>query len=109
MATASCIQILGVGAEPVAAALAYGIHGGTDGDTVLVVDVGGGTFDVRWARDCCCRGSLQFLNSQLSSVEWTLVSSYGNCYRVLQSRGEAQSGFAGKIGTAPHLPASGAA
>ena len=33
--------------EPVAAALAYGIHGGTDGDTVLVFDVGGGTFDVR--------------------------------------------------------------
>ncbi|PRW56798.1 molecular chaperone [Chlorella sorokiniana] len=32
--------------EPVAAALAYGINGGTDGDTVLVVDVGGGTFDV---------------------------------------------------------------
>ncbi len=35
--------------EPVAAALAYGINGGTDGDTVLVVDVGGGTFDVRCA------------------------------------------------------------
>lgn len=33
--------------EPVAAALAYGINGGTDGDTVLVFDVGGGTFDVR--------------------------------------------------------------
>ncbi|KAL4443559.1 hypothetical protein ABPG75_011296 [Micractinium tetrahymenae] len=32
--------------EPVAAALAYGINGGTDGDTVLVFDVGGGTFDV---------------------------------------------------------------
>lgn len=39
---ALCLQ------EPVAAALAYGINGGTDGDTVLVVDVGGGTFDVRW-------------------------------------------------------------
>jgi hypothetical protein len=35
--------------EPVAAALAYGINGGTDGDTVLVFDVGGGTFDIRWA------------------------------------------------------------
>jgi molecular chaperone DnaK (HSP70) len=33
--------------EPVAAAMAYGIHGGTDGDTVLVFDVGGGTFDIR--------------------------------------------------------------
>ncbi|KAI3428105.1 hypothetical protein D9Q98_006488 [Chlorella vulgaris] len=32
--------------EPVAAALAYGINGGTDGDTVLVFDVGGGTFDI---------------------------------------------------------------
>lgn len=32
--------------EPVAAALAYGIDGGTDGDTVLVFDLGGGTFDV---------------------------------------------------------------
>ena len=32
--------------EPVAAALAYGINGGADGDTVLVFDVGGGTFDV---------------------------------------------------------------
>ena len=36
--------------EPVAAALAYGINGGTDGDTVLVFDVGGGTFDVRQGR-----------------------------------------------------------
>lgn len=32
--------------EPVAAALAYGIDGGTDGETVLVFDWGGGTFDV---------------------------------------------------------------
>lgn len=35
-----------------AAALAYGINGGTDGDMVLVFDVGGGTYDVRcgpWA------------------------------------------------------------
>lgn len=32
--------------EPVAAALAYGINGGTDGETVLVFDWGGGTFDV---------------------------------------------------------------
>ena len=32
--------------EPVAAALAYGIDGGTDGDTVLVVDIGGGTLDI---------------------------------------------------------------
>lgn len=32
--------------EPVAAALAYGINGGTDGDTILVFDLGGGTFDV---------------------------------------------------------------
>lgn len=39
--------------EPVAAALAYGINGGTDGDTVLVFDVGGGTFDVRCARKRC--------------------------------------------------------
>ena len=32
--------------EPVAAALAYGIDGGTDGETILVFDWGGGTFDV---------------------------------------------------------------
>lgn len=32
--------------EPVAAAMAYGINGGTDGETVLVFDLGGGTFDV---------------------------------------------------------------
>jgi molecular chaperone DnaK (HSP70) len=31
----------------VAAALAYGIGGGADGETVLVFDVGGGTYDVR--------------------------------------------------------------
>ena len=36
--------------EPVAAALAYGIGGGADGDTVLVFDLGGGTFDVRRVR-----------------------------------------------------------
>jgi molecular chaperone DnaK (HSP70) len=35
-----------VAAEPVAAALAYGIGGAADGETVLVFDVGGGTFDV---------------------------------------------------------------
>jgi molecular chaperone DnaK (HSP70) len=32
--------------EPVAAALAYGIDGGSNGETVLVFDWGGGTFDV---------------------------------------------------------------
>lgn len=32
--------------EPVSAALAYGIDGGTDGETILVFDWGGGTFDV---------------------------------------------------------------
>jgi len=32
--------------EPVAAALAYGVEGGTDGETILVFDWGGGTFDV---------------------------------------------------------------
>jgi molecular chaperone DnaK (HSP70) len=39
----SAVQLL---QEPVAAALAYGIDGGADGETVLVVDLGGGTFDV---------------------------------------------------------------
>lgn len=40
------IELVHLLQEPVAAALAYGIDGGTDGDTVLVIDVGGGTFDV---------------------------------------------------------------
>lgn len=43
LAGLSTVQLL---QEPVAAALAYGINGGADGQTVLVVDMGGGTFDV---------------------------------------------------------------
>lgn len=50
-ATLAAAEAAGIGTvhllqEPVAAALAYGIHGGNDGDTVLVFDLGGGTFDV---------------------------------------------------------------
>ena len=50
-ATINAAQIAGIHnvhllQEPVAAALAYGIDGGTDGETVLVFDWGGGTFDV---------------------------------------------------------------
>lgn len=40
------IQIVHLLQEPVAAALAYGVEGGTDGETILVFDWGGGTFDV---------------------------------------------------------------
>lgn len=32
--------------EPVAAAMAYQLFGGTHGETILVLDIGGGTFDV---------------------------------------------------------------
>jgi len=50
-ATLEAVTLAGVSTvhllqEPVAAALAYGIDGGTDGETVLVFDVGGGTFDI---------------------------------------------------------------
>ncbi len=50
-ATMEAVNLAGVSTvhllqEPVAAALAYGIDGGTDGETVLVFDVGGGTFDL---------------------------------------------------------------
>jgi molecular chaperone DnaK (HSP70) len=50
-ATLEAVTLAGVSTahllqEPVAAALAYGINGGTDGETVLVFDIGGGTFDV---------------------------------------------------------------
>ena len=50
-ATLEAAKLAGIAAvhllqEPVAAALAYGIDGGTDGETVLVFDIGGGTFDV---------------------------------------------------------------
>ena len=40
------VEVVHLLQEPVAAALAYGIDGGTDGETVLVFDWGGGTFDV---------------------------------------------------------------
>ena len=40
------VQIVHLLQEPVAAALAYGVEGGTDGETILVFDWGGGTFDV---------------------------------------------------------------
>ena len=40
------LGVLGILDEPTAAALAYGIDLGTDSRTVLVFDLGGGTFDV---------------------------------------------------------------
>ena len=40
------LDIVGIVPEPVAAALAYGLGGDADGKTVLVFDLGGGTFDV---------------------------------------------------------------
>ena len=50
-ATFEAAKLAGIGTvhllqEPVAAALAYGIDGETDGETVLVFDIGGGTFDI---------------------------------------------------------------
>ena len=40
------LDVAGIVPEPVAAALAYGLGGDADGRTVLVYDLGGGTFDV---------------------------------------------------------------
>jgi molecular chaperone DnaK (HSP70) len=40
------LEVIGIVPEPVAAALQYGISGTADGKTVLVYDLGGGTFDV---------------------------------------------------------------
>ena len=45
-ATKAGIKNVHLRQETVAAALAYGINGGTNGETVLVFDWGGGTFDV---------------------------------------------------------------
>lgn len=40
------LEVIGIVPEPVAAALQYGISGSADGRTVLVYDLGGGTFDI---------------------------------------------------------------
>jgi molecular chaperone DnaK (HSP70) len=40
------LDVAGIVPEPVAAALSYGLGGDADGRTVLVYDLGGGTFDV---------------------------------------------------------------
>ena len=40
------LNVLDIVNEPIAAALAYGIQGGGDEETILVYDLGGGTFDV---------------------------------------------------------------
>ncbi len=40
------LDVIGIVPEPVAAALQYGISGTADGKTVLVYDLGGGTFDI---------------------------------------------------------------
>lgn len=44
------LNVIGIIPEPVAAALQYGITGGAEGRTVLVYDLGGGTFDVSLIR-----------------------------------------------------------
>jgi molecular chaperone DnaK len=40
------IQVIGVVPEPVAAALSYGLGGDAESKTILVSDLGGGTFDI---------------------------------------------------------------
>jgi molecular chaperone DnaK (HSP70)/uncharacterized protein YegL len=44
------LNVLGIISEPTAAVFAYGIHGKETNQTVLVYDLGGGTFDVTVAR-----------------------------------------------------------
>jgi molecular chaperone DnaK (HSP70) len=44
------LNVIGIVPEPVAAALQYGVTGSADGTTVLVYDLGGGTFDVSLIR-----------------------------------------------------------
>jgi len=44
------LQVLSIISEPTAAVFAYGIHGKGTNQTVLVYDLGGGTFDVTIAR-----------------------------------------------------------
>lgn len=44
------LNVIGIVPEPVAAALHYGVNGRADGTTVLVYDLGGGTFDVTLIR-----------------------------------------------------------
>ncbi|PLS26067.1 Hsp70 family protein [Bifidobacterium parmae] len=44
------ITVLGLLNEPTAAAFAYGLGGSNEGRTILVYDLGGGTFDVTLAR-----------------------------------------------------------
>ena len=44
------LEVIGIVPEPVAAALAYGVTGGSDGTTFLVYDLGGGTFDITLIR-----------------------------------------------------------
>ena len=40
------LEVIGIVPEPVAAAIEYGVNGSANGTTVLVYDLGGGTFDI---------------------------------------------------------------
>ncbi|MGH3211086.1 MAG: Hsp70 family protein [Trebonia sp.] len=44
------LKVIGIVPEPVAAALHYGVTGSADGSTILVYDLGGGTFDISLIR-----------------------------------------------------------
>lgn len=58
--------------EPTAAALAYGIHGKTSSQTVLIYDLGGGTFDVTVAKIMRDRVTVLGIdgNHRLGGKEW---------------------------------------
>lgn len=88
-----------------AAALAYGINGGTDGDTVLVVDVGGGTFDVRWAQQpaCCPPGGSAAAAGRWHTAGLPAGQAAANpllCLSLLRSVLQAFEGIMEVLGTA---------
>jgi|SRR5579864_8709454 len=80
------LEVLQVINEPTAAAIAYGLQGGHRGQTLLVYDLGGGTFDVTLLR--IERGEIRILGSEgdheLGGKDWDdrIVELLGSRFRA---------------------------
>lgn len=80
-ATEAGLKVLHVINEPTAAALAYGLNGSDKKKTVLIYDLGGGTFDVAIAK--MTRDDIRILgsdgNHELGGKEWDdIIARYIN-------------------------------
>jgi Ethanolamine utilization protein EutJ (predicted chaperonin) len=75
------VEVLRIINEPTAASLAYGFEKKSN-ETILVFDLGGGTFDVSGRYPILCR--LQFLSEMIHvMIHVMILLSFGNRFQVL--------------------------